>query len=208
MPWEVIKRDCKQSDGSSGAYVVLKEKGDGSTEQSSCHTSKKKAQGSVAARKMRERRKMATKKINRDNDRVLKEYVREVVRTDYVSMKPVVESREEALLRQWVRGTISMSENLKSVAASEGLLSSIAWPDQKQLDEEWRLMCAYTRNPYLLSESSCIRAELLIQESWDSFKDLAKSAGAKIGSLGNHVKKMGKDASHYTQVLADFDLVI
>ena len=58
MPWTVIKRKCRQSDGSSGSYVVLKEKGDGSTEQSSCHTSKEKAQGSVAARKMSEGRKM------------------------------------------------------------------------------------------------------------------------------------------------------
>ena len=71
MPWEVIKRDCKQTDGSSGAYVVLKEKGDGSTEQSSCHTSKKKAQGSVAARKMSERRKMSKNMINRDSERTV-----------------------------------------------------------------------------------------------------------------------------------------
>ena len=54
MPWTVIKRDCKQSDGSSGSYVVLKKKSNGSTEQSSCHVTKEKAQGSVSARKMSE----------------------------------------------------------------------------------------------------------------------------------------------------------
>ena len=58
MPWRVVKRDCKQSDEKSGSWVVLKVKGDDSTEQSSCHTSKEKAQGSVAARKMSEGRKM------------------------------------------------------------------------------------------------------------------------------------------------------
>ena len=54
MPWKVVKRDCKQADGTSGNYVVVKEKGDGSTEQSSCHDTKEKAQGSIAAREMRE----------------------------------------------------------------------------------------------------------------------------------------------------------
>ena len=54
MPWKVVKRDCKQADGTSGNYVVVKEKGDGSTEQSSCHDTEEKAQGSIAAREMRE----------------------------------------------------------------------------------------------------------------------------------------------------------
>ena len=45
MPWKVVKRDCKQADGTSGNYVVVKEKGDGSTEQSSCHDTEEKAQG-------------------------------------------------------------------------------------------------------------------------------------------------------------------
>ena len=45
-----MKRDCKQADGSSGSYVVLKMKGGGGTEQESCHTSKEKAEGSVSAR--------------------------------------------------------------------------------------------------------------------------------------------------------------
>ena len=54
MPWSVVKRDCKQSDGKSGSYAVVKKKSDSRTEQSSCHASKEKAQGSIAARKMRE----------------------------------------------------------------------------------------------------------------------------------------------------------
>ena len=53
MPWDVVKRKCKQSSGKSGSYVVVKKKGD-STEQSSCHTSMEKAEASVSARGMHE----------------------------------------------------------------------------------------------------------------------------------------------------------
>ena len=50
MPWKVVKRKCKQADGSAGSYVVVKEKSDGSTEQESCHTSEDKAKAAVRAR--------------------------------------------------------------------------------------------------------------------------------------------------------------
>lgn len=50
MPWKVLKRSCKKSDGKTGTYVIVKIKRGGRTEQSSCHTSKKKAQGGVRAR--------------------------------------------------------------------------------------------------------------------------------------------------------------
>jgi hypothetical protein len=53
VPWDVVKRKCKQSSGKSGSYAVVKKKGD-STEQTSCHTSKEKAEGSVSARGMNE----------------------------------------------------------------------------------------------------------------------------------------------------------
>lgn len=76
MPWAVIKRDCKQSDGSSGSYVVLKKKGDGSTEQSSCHDTREKAQGSVAARKMSEKM------------RITKSQLRKIIREAFWDKKP------------------------------------------------------------------------------------------------------------------------
>jgi DNA polymerase II small subunit/DNA polymerase delta subunit B len=50
MPWKVVKRKCKQSDGTVGAYVVVKEKAGGGTEQESCHTSEDKAKAAVRAR--------------------------------------------------------------------------------------------------------------------------------------------------------------
>ena len=50
MPWKILKRPCKKSDGKTGTYVIVKIKRGGGTEQSSCHTSKKKAQGGVRAR--------------------------------------------------------------------------------------------------------------------------------------------------------------
>ena len=50
MPWKVVKRKCKQADGTVGSYVVVKEKSGGGTEQESCHTSGDKAKAAVRAR--------------------------------------------------------------------------------------------------------------------------------------------------------------
>ena len=61
MPWKVIKRPCKKSDGKTGKYVIVKIKRGGGTEQSSCHTSKKKAQGGVRARHANEGKMKITK---------------------------------------------------------------------------------------------------------------------------------------------------
>ena len=47
MPWSVKKRNCKQSNGKSGSYIVTKKD---SNKESSCHTSKEKAQASIRAR--------------------------------------------------------------------------------------------------------------------------------------------------------------
>ena len=63
MPWKVMKRDCKQADGASGSYVVLKMKGGGGTEQESCHTRKDKAEGGLRARYANE---SAVRKMIRD----------------------------------------------------------------------------------------------------------------------------------------------
>lgn len=59
MPWTTRKRKCKQADGISGSYVVLKKKSDGSTEQASCHTSEEKAKASVHARHTNEADELA-----------------------------------------------------------------------------------------------------------------------------------------------------
>ena len=50
MPWKVRKRKCRQRDGDKGKYVVVKVKRGGGTKQSSCHTSKKRAQAATRAR--------------------------------------------------------------------------------------------------------------------------------------------------------------
>tara|TARA_A100001011_G_scaffold351516_1_gene391672 strand:+ start:316 stop:735 length:420 start_codon:yes stop_codon:yes gene_type:complete len=50
MPYDVIKRSCRQSDGSKGTHVVVKKKSGGKTEQVSCHTSEAKAKSAVRAK--------------------------------------------------------------------------------------------------------------------------------------------------------------
>ena len=50
MPYVVRKRKCKQSDGKSGKYVLLKKSSKDRLKQVSCHTSKQNASGSMRAR--------------------------------------------------------------------------------------------------------------------------------------------------------------
>ena len=48
MPYNIRKRKCKQSSGKSGSYVMSYTDRKGK-KHSNCHTSKKKAQGQIAA---------------------------------------------------------------------------------------------------------------------------------------------------------------
>ena len=47
MPYKITKKNCKQSSGKKGKYVVSKKS---DSKKKSCHTSKKKAQSAVRAR--------------------------------------------------------------------------------------------------------------------------------------------------------------
>lgn len=52
MPYTIRKQNCKQSDGDSGSYVLSYTDKKGKKHRN-CHTSKKKAQGQIAAIEMR-----------------------------------------------------------------------------------------------------------------------------------------------------------
>jgi|TARA_R110000824_G_scaffold60853_2_gene162312 hypothetical protein len=51
MPYTVRKKKCKQSDGDSGSYVLSYTDKKGK-KHTACHTSKKRAQGQIAAIEM------------------------------------------------------------------------------------------------------------------------------------------------------------
>jgi len=51
MPYKIVHRPCKQSDGDAGEWVVVRRD---IGKQVSCHTSKAKAQGSISARHINE----------------------------------------------------------------------------------------------------------------------------------------------------------
>ena len=48
MPYKIVKRKCKQSDGDHGSYVLSYTDKKGKKRRA-CHTSKKKMQGQIAA---------------------------------------------------------------------------------------------------------------------------------------------------------------
>jgi hypothetical protein len=129
MPWRVVKRDCKQADGKSGSYVVLKVKGDDSTEQSSCHTSKEKAQGSVAARKMSEGRKM---KITKRQLRMLiKEEINRLYESATTDMRVVKNNLVADLSDTLDRiGRMNLGENFEMSVTK-------TWADMDKVDFQW-----------------------------------------------------------------------
>ena len=88
MPWEIVKRGCKQSDGKKGKYVVVKKKSKGRTEQESCHTSEKKAKGAVRAR-------YASKSNEGEEMDFTLEDLREMIR-DVLSEAPSQDSLDKA----------------------------------------------------------------------------------------------------------------
>ena len=47
MPYKILKRKCKQSNGKKGKYIVVKKS---DNKKQSCHTSKKKAKAAIRAR--------------------------------------------------------------------------------------------------------------------------------------------------------------
>ena len=59
MPYKILKKKCKQSNGKKGKYIVVKKSDN--TKQS-CHTSKQKAQSAIRARHI--------------NEDIIKEYIK------------------------------------------------------------------------------------------------------------------------------------
>ena len=51
MPYKIVKRKCRQADDDEGTWTVVRRD---TGKQVSCHTSEKKAKGSIAARHVNE----------------------------------------------------------------------------------------------------------------------------------------------------------
>ncbi len=47
MPYKILKKKCKQSNGKKGKYIIVKKS---DNEKQSCHTSKEKAKSAIRAR--------------------------------------------------------------------------------------------------------------------------------------------------------------
>ena len=80
----------------------------------------------------------------------------------------------EQLLREYVRELSLYTGNIKSAISSDGLLSRLAWTDQSRINEEWNLMRAYVKHPYLLNESSRSRAQMLCEQLLDKLKAMVE----------------------------------
>tara|TARA_Y100000591_G_C21234731_1_gene406229 strand:+ start:32 stop:223 length:192 start_codon:yes stop_codon:yes gene_type:complete len=47
MPYKILKKKCKQSNGKKGKYIIVKKS---DNKKQSCHTSKEKAKSAIRAR--------------------------------------------------------------------------------------------------------------------------------------------------------------
>ena len=99
----------------------------------------------------------------------------------------------ERLLREYVRELSLHSSSIRSSIHDDGLMSRLAWPDQKKINEEWNLMRAYVNHPYLLNESSRSRAQMLCEQLLDKFKAMVSSAGGKVVDFATAAAKRGKE---------------
>ncbi len=123
-------------------------------------------------------------KISKQEE-ILRKYVRESLRTG--------PDDGEAVLREFVRELVTNTHTLRSQTTSESLLTSLQWPDQNKIDEEWSLMCSYISHPYLLNESTRSQAKLLVEQFWEKFKAMASSVGAKVVDFSAVAAEKGKD---------------
>ena len=75
MPYKIVKRKCKQSDGDHGSYVLSYTDKKGKKHRA-CHTSKKKMQGQIAAA-LAERDFVSEKfeAVNEQYESISKEYM-------------------------------------------------------------------------------------------------------------------------------------
>lgn len=156
MPWKVVKRNCKQADGSKGTYVVVKEKSGGGTEQESCHTSEDKADAAVRARyasknELSERIEKNMMKLTRRKLRIL--IMEEVERT-------VTEKLEDLLV----------SDNIESFYMGANLLKTLA-----EYDELGNMMGDHA-DPMLLNalENAVIHFKKIMKESEEMSKHLGR----------------------------------
>ena len=96
MPYNIDKKKCKQSDGDSGTHVLSYTDGEGK-DHDNCHTSKKGAQGQIAA-------------IEGDNLAETDDMVFGGGGFAADDEGEDDEGLEEALLRQWVREKLLLTE--------------------------------------------------------------------------------------------------
>jgi hypothetical protein len=110
MPWKSRKRKCKQkSTGKSGSYVVVKIKGDGSEETSSCHTSEEKADAAIRARHANEGKTMRIRK------RQLRRIIREAMSQPEASRKYYRDiMNDDSLTREYKMGFFDGSQKVPS----------------------------------------------------------------------------------------------
>ena len=109
MPYKINKKSCKQSDGDSGSYVLSYTDKKGK-KHNNCHTSKKKAQGQIAAiegpREVDEGDSMSCESPMEGDEKAeetLEETDDMVFGGGGAEADQEDDELEEALLRQWVR---------------------------------------------------------------------------------------------------------
>jgi len=170
MPWKVVKRNCKQSDGSKGTYVVVKEKSDGGTEQESCHTSEDKANAAVRARyasknELSEPIKENIIKVTRRKLRIL--IMEEVERT-------VTEKLEDLLI----------SDDIESFYMGANLLKTLA-----EYDEIGNMMGDHA-DPMLLNalENAVTHFKKIMKES----EEMSKQLGMQEYQLKQDYRRLEK----------------
>ena len=147
MPYKIKKQKCKQSDGDSGSYVLSYTSTKGK-KYNNCHTSKKKAQGQIAAIE-------GPSEMDETDDMVLGG-----------GGDPEAEDEggmDEALIREYIRAKLLLLTEAKFGSDQRGRISEwIATIGYNKGAEALRsvLASAFTQADPIASVSSALRSEI------------------------------------------------
>ena len=100
MPYTIRKQKCKQSDGDAGSYVLSYTDKSGK-KHSNCHTSKKKAQGQIAAIEGQWEADEMGVEEEVMTERLLRNYIQEVIQSDRDLVFEAALTRIEMGKRPW-----------------------------------------------------------------------------------------------------------
>jgi hypothetical protein len=204
MPYNIRKKKCKQSDGDRGNWVLSYTDKKGK-KHSNCHTSKKKAQGQIAAIEgPRE-----GEELDYESEQVLKEYIKEIIskqKKDILAEAKIDDlAQDQSNAKDMKTGFNLLDSGIGQIATinfdSKKILSKLEGTTKEEKANSL-VKSIIEKNPSLSPEEVLISTYVLGPEIWDSDNiDMQKAFGkgynSERPSRGNFIELAWTAAARY-----------